>query len=309
MSATGTAAPEAVAPRTREAGGARRAGRTRLNHYRFAPLVLVAVNVVLFAVFFVWPAVIGLIYSFTDYTGVGSFHFIGLSNYEQLFGDSAFYAALGRTLLFTLLVVPTSFVFSLLVANLMVSRFSKGKLVARIIFFVPWLISPIVSGVPCDGLRMSIPSPAALICARTLVPELLMRLSRSSTVVTPARSTVPLSSPFVICIPLKLMPAPPRRLATEATNTSRPLSLLSRSPIAAWAQSKAAVRLVATIRSQLSRVILWNGALSAIPALTISRSIGPFAARASSKAAAPAISCSIFLLCRRTWIPNNDCRA
>ena len=29
----------------------------------------------------------------------------------------------------------------------MVSRFSKGKLVARIIFFVPWLISPIVSGV------------------------------------------------------------------------------------------------------------------------------------------------------------------
>ena len=40
------------------------------------------------------------------------------------------------------------------------------------------------------------------------------------------------------------------------------------------------------IRSQLSRVILWNGALSAIPALTIRRSIGPFAARASSNAAA-----------------------
>ena len=38
------------------------------------------------------------------------------------------------------------------------------------------------------------------------------------------------------------------------------------------------------IRSQLSRVILWNGALSAMPALTISRSIGPLAARASSKA-------------------------
>ena len=38
------------------------------------------------------------------------------------------------------------------------------------------------------------------------------------------------------------------------------------------------------IRSQLSRVILWNGALSAIPALTISISIGPFASRASAKA-------------------------
>ena len=38
------------------------------------------------------------------------------------------------------------------------------------------------------------------------------------------------------------------------------------------------------IRSQLSRVILWNGALSAMPALTISSSIGPLAARASSNA-------------------------
>src|SRR4051812_44493509 len=39
------------------------------------------------------------------------------------------------------------------------------------------------------------------------------------------------------------------------------------------------------IRFQLSRVILWNGALSAIPALTTSSSIGPLMARASSNAA------------------------
>src|SRR6185503_13166247 len=47
----------------------------------------------------------------------------------------------------------------------------------------------------------------------------------------------------------------------------------------------AAVRLVATIRSQLSRLILWNGALSAMPALTMRMSIGPLAPRASSNAA------------------------
>jgi len=147
MSVTGTTASRSTETRPTAGPRIQRGRAPRLNHYRFAPLILVAVNVVLFAVFFAWPAVIGFIYSFTDYTGVGSFNFVGIANYEQLFGDAAFYAALGRTIFFTILVVPTSFVFSLLVANLMVSAYSRGKLVARIIFFVPWLISPIVSGV------------------------------------------------------------------------------------------------------------------------------------------------------------------
>ncbi|WP_329263520.1 sugar ABC transporter permease [Streptomyces sp. NBC_01478] len=115
--------------------------------YTLAPLVLIAANVVLFALFFVWPAVIGLVYSFTNYTGVGAFQFIGLDNYQNLFGDSTFYDALFRTLLYTVLVVPLNFVLSLLIANLVVSRQAKGASFARVIFFVPWLISPIVVGV------------------------------------------------------------------------------------------------------------------------------------------------------------------
>ena len=53
------------------------------------------------------------------------------------------------------------------------------------------------------------------------------------------------------------------------------------------------------IRSQLSRVILWNGALSAIPALTIRRSIGPLTARASSNAARDALGIGDVALDRR----------
>ena len=121
--------------------------RKRRNRYTVAPLTLIAANVVLFGLFFVWPAVIGLVYSFTDYTGVGPFRFVGLSNYQHLFADHTFYASLTRTLLFTVLVVPLNFVASLLIANLVVSKTAQGKLVARIIFFVPWLISPIVAGV------------------------------------------------------------------------------------------------------------------------------------------------------------------
>ena len=121
--------------------------RKRRSTYTLAPLVLIAANVVLFALFFVWPAVIGLVYSFTNYTGVGAFQFIGLDNYQNLFGDSTFYDALFRTLLYTVLVVPLNFVLSLFIANLVVSKQAKGASVARVVFFIPWLISPIVVGV------------------------------------------------------------------------------------------------------------------------------------------------------------------
>lgn len=119
----------------------------RRSRYTIAPLVLIAANVVLFALFFVWPAVIGLVYSFTNYTGVGAFQFIGLDNYHSLVGDSTFYDALTRTLLYTVLFVPLNFALSLLAANLVVSKHAKGTSVARVIFFIPWLLSPIVVGV------------------------------------------------------------------------------------------------------------------------------------------------------------------
>ncbi|MFC4501517.1 MULTISPECIES: carbohydrate ABC transporter permease [Streptomyces] len=119
----------------------------RRSKYTLAPLVLIAANVVLFSLFFVWPAVIGLVYSFTNYTGVGAFQFIGLDNYDNLFGDSTFYDALSRTLLYAVLFVPLNFVVSLLAANLVVSKNAKGGSVARVIFFIPWLLSPIVVGV------------------------------------------------------------------------------------------------------------------------------------------------------------------
>ncbi|MCL6673793.1 MULTISPECIES: carbohydrate ABC transporter permease [Streptomyces] len=119
----------------------------RRSKYVLAPLVLIAANVVLFALFFVWPAVIGLVYSFTNYTGVGAFQFVGLDNYHHLFGDSTFYDALTRTLLYAVLFVPLNFALSLAAANLVVSKHAKGTSVARVIFFIPWLLSPIVVGV------------------------------------------------------------------------------------------------------------------------------------------------------------------
>ena len=121
--------------------------KSRYDRYTLAPLLLISANFTLFALFFVWPAAIGLAYSFTSYTGVGSAPFVGLDNYRHLFEDSAFFAALLRTLFFTAGAVPLTFVAALTTAVLLVSPYGRGKGVARVVFFLPWLVSPIIAGV------------------------------------------------------------------------------------------------------------------------------------------------------------------
>lgn len=111
------------------------------------PLLLIAPAVVLFALFFVWPGALGVYYSFTSYRGVGTPRFIGVDNYAKLFGDTDFYHALSRTVVYAVFSVPLHYLISLLVAVLLVNQHSRGKSVARVVFFFPWLISPIVTGV------------------------------------------------------------------------------------------------------------------------------------------------------------------
>lgn len=129
--------------------GAKRARRSRRGSTRFvlAPLSFIAVAVVLFGLFFLWPGALGLWYSFTDYSGVGTPDFIGAENYIELAQDPVFYSVLGRTFLYTILSVPLHFAAALGIAMLLTSSLAKGKSAARIIFFLPWLISPIVAGV------------------------------------------------------------------------------------------------------------------------------------------------------------------
>ncbi|WP_234417453.1 MULTISPECIES: carbohydrate ABC transporter permease [Miniimonas] len=139
-----TTAAAATAPGT--SGSPRKPRRNRAM--TIAPAVFIAVAVVLFLLFFVWPGALAVIYSFTNYRGVGnSLTFIGLENYQKLFADETFYSSLSRTFLYALLSVPAHYVVSLAIAVLLASSLAKGKTSARIIFFLPWLISPIVAGV------------------------------------------------------------------------------------------------------------------------------------------------------------------
>ena len=125
----------------------RRVGvRTRVRNH-LVPFGFTAVTMALFAIFFVWPAVLGLYYSLTDYRGFGTADFVGVANYIKLFEDSDFYQAVLRTLTYTAAVVPLSFAVPLLISVLLVGRYCRWSRAAQVLFFLPWLISPIVAGV------------------------------------------------------------------------------------------------------------------------------------------------------------------
>jgi alpha-1,4-digalacturonate transport system permease protein len=120
--------------------------QTVLRH-RLAPFVFTVAVIVLFGLFFVWPGALGLIYSFTDYSGVGPLEFVGPDNYVELAGDPDFWGSLVRTFLYAALYVPVGYALSLWMASLLVTATARGRTAAKVVFFIPWLVSPIVTGV------------------------------------------------------------------------------------------------------------------------------------------------------------------
>lgn len=111
------------------------------------PLVFTGTNIVLFILFFFLPAILGFYYSLTDFKGYSTANFIGIANYVELFQDPSFYKAMLRTFRYAITLVPLVYVVSLSIAILLNSKYAKGKVLGKIIIFLPWTISGIIAGV------------------------------------------------------------------------------------------------------------------------------------------------------------------
>lgn len=129
--------------------GLSRHGKKRLGKLKkpiAAPFILIIPAMVLYAIFFIWPAAIGLYYSFTDYKGLPKYKMVGLENFAELFQDQAFWSALLRTFEYIICAVPLNVCLSLFAAVLVTNRRAIGSGVAKVLFFLPWLVSPIITG-------------------------------------------------------------------------------------------------------------------------------------------------------------------
>ncbi|MCD7820297.1 MAG: sugar ABC transporter permease [Lachnospiraceae bacterium] len=100
----------------------------------------------LFAAVVLLPFVYGLYLTFTSWDGVSKTKpFVGLENYIAAFSDSAYWTALGRTAIYTVIAVILVNVVAFLLAYLVTSGI-KGQNFFRAGFFIPNLIGGIVLG-------------------------------------------------------------------------------------------------------------------------------------------------------------------
>jgi len=99
-----------------------------------------------FLVFTAYPLLASFYLSFTSYNIISDPTWIGLENYQRaFFQDNQFWAALGRTAKYALMVVPLGIACSLLAAMLLNQGF-RGTSIFRTFFFLP-SITPIIASV------------------------------------------------------------------------------------------------------------------------------------------------------------------
>jgi ABC-type sugar transport system permease subunit len=96
---------------------------------------------IVYAIFLIWPVILGLRMSFYNWTisGAGSSEFLGLANYQELLSDPDFWHSLGVTFLFTIISTPLLVVLALGLA-LLVSQVLSVQGLFRSIFFAPFVL-------------------------------------------------------------------------------------------------------------------------------------------------------------------------
>ena len=101
-----------------------------------AGYLFMAPSLLFFLGFVIFPMVMCLVYSFTDYT-MTSFSFAGLGNYQRMFQDAIFGKALGNTLILVLVSVPITCFFSLWAASIISKLHDRTTSFFRCVFYLP----------------------------------------------------------------------------------------------------------------------------------------------------------------------------
>ena len=111
------------------------------------PWALLAPQVAVIAVFFFWPAGQALLQSFQQSDAFGtSTEWVGLQNFERLFGDPTYLASFKTTAVFSVLVAGLGIAISLLLA-VFADRVVRGTMVYRTLLIWPYAVAPAVAGV------------------------------------------------------------------------------------------------------------------------------------------------------------------
>jgi sn-glycerol 3-phosphate transport system permease protein len=111
------------------------------------PYALLAPQLVITAMFFFWPAIQAVYYSFQlqDAFGMSS-QFVWFQNYADLFRDSHYLSSFKTTAFFATMVATSGILISLLLAT-MADSVIKGALVYKTFLIWPYAVAPAIAGV------------------------------------------------------------------------------------------------------------------------------------------------------------------
>lgn len=114
--------------------------------HKVLPYVLLAPQIALTLVFFIWPAGQGIYQSFLreDAFGLRS-SFVGLANYSSVLSDPNYLHSVRVTIVFNLLTAVIAMGLALLLA-LAAERVVRGKLLYRTLLIWPYAVAPAVAG-------------------------------------------------------------------------------------------------------------------------------------------------------------------
>lgn len=113
----------------------------KLYSNKLVILSLVLPGLFLFVFAILAPICLSVYYGFTDYTGMGSFNFIGMENYKTLLHDEAFWTSLKNSLFLALGFVFIQHPLALIVAAVLDKLGGKGESFFRCVYFIPNVIS------------------------------------------------------------------------------------------------------------------------------------------------------------------------
>lgn len=113
---------------------------------RSLPYLLVAPQIIITLIFFIWPAAQALYQSFLIEDAFGfSSEFVWFENYQMLFEDPYYIDSFSRTAFFSLAVAGLSMSFALILAGF-ADRVIKGALVYRTFLIWPYAVAPALVG-------------------------------------------------------------------------------------------------------------------------------------------------------------------
>ena len=124
-----------------------KAGSTLQPQDRMTIVLFLLPALVFFSIFLVYPVFRSVYYSLFNWKGFGpAVDFIGLSNYKRILTDRIFLKAVGHGLLIVVLSLSIQLPISLALA-LMVGRNLCGRALFRTIFFMPYVLSEVITGI------------------------------------------------------------------------------------------------------------------------------------------------------------------